>query len=185
MNQSRSTDETLPSGSVILWSKGIQEDPSRNVKAFVQCSLCGQSRLATIQRSKKEFTGHCVPCACREKNSGSGHPSWKGGRLHSEGYIYLHRSLISPAETEQFTSMFIKTGYILEHRLIIARSLGRALEKSEVVHHLHGIKDDNRLANLQVLDPVSHGREGSVRLRYLEGEILRLQILLEQSGTPY
>ena len=50
----------------------------------------------------------------------------------------------------EFISMARKDGLILEHRLIMARHLGRALTKKEVVSHKDGDERNNEIENLEI-----------------------------------
>ena len=68
---------------------------------------------------------------------------WKGADyIDSEGYHY-----ISLERNDPLYSM-TNNGCIQEHRLIMARYLGRILNHKETVHHINRIKDDNRIGNL-------------------------------------
>jgi len=78
--------------------------------------------------------------------SGENHPSWKGG-IHKApgGYVWQMVSRDDP-----MASMRASNGYVLQHRLVMARHLGRPLSKNENVHHKNGIRDDNRIENLEL-----------------------------------
>ena len=49
-----------------------------------------------------------------------------------------------------------KNGVILEHRLVMSEFLGRPLLPGEVVHHVNGDAEDNRIKNLELLNRSSH-----------------------------
>ena len=64
-----------------------------------------------------------------------------------KGYVLVRVDPSDPIAAAMGTSR----GYVPQHRLVVAHSLGRSLESSEHVHHINGIKTDNRLENLELL----------------------------------
>lgn len=117
----------------------------------VACGACGESfdkAPCKVARSKRHYCSQeCKHAAQR----GVDHPNWSGGRVRlPDGYVYIHRPDHPNATME---------GYVMEHRLVAEEEIGRLLESKEVVHHLNGVKDDNRPENLQVLpDQAAHVR---------------------------
>jgi len=95
------------------------------------------------------------------------------GRKRKAGYI-----LIKLYPDDFFYSMAKKDGYIREHRLIMARHLGRSLHRWEIVHHKNHIRDDNRIENLQLISEGKHNAYTRLeeRIKYLEGTLSEKEI---------
>ena len=90
-----------------------------------------------------------------ERPSGPDHVSWKGGRItDASGYVRVKVIIEDDAELAGPT---FAGGYVQEHRLVMARKLGRQLTKDETVHHVDGDKQNNDPGNLQL----RQGRHGN------------------------
>ena len=109
-----------------------------------QCD-CGRKTDVNIASLRE---GHTKSCGCyrddlaREK-AGSKSPLWKGGKYRKpDGYITINLG---------------RKKYVGEHRLVMEKYLNRSLHKDENVHHRNGVRDDNRIENLE-LKVLAHGK---------------------------
>jgi len=82
----------------------------------------------------------------RNPARGEKHANWKGG-VHKAPGGYVWQKI---EHDDPMALMRVSSGYVLQHRLVMARHLGRPLTKYENVHHKNGIKNDNRLENLEL-----------------------------------
>lgn len=74
--------------------------------------------------------------------------------MHSDGYVYLILPGYPNAD---------RHGYILEHRVVMERMIGRSLLETEHVHHKNGIQSDNRPENLELM--ISESLHGSIHAK--------------------
>lgn len=66
-----------------------------------------------------------------------------------------------------------KRGYVAEHRLVYERYLGRFLDSKEVIHHVNGNKEDNRIENLQIaVENSEHIKEHHKKPRNENGQFV-------------
>lgn len=162
--------------------------------SYIVCPICGLARWTTSCNTRRpNFTGRCPGCQLafarenydqrKEKAN-----NWHGGKSHRVGgYVLVRIERDSPffsmaKRTKDKKGRLKSWAYIPEHRLVMARHLDRCLERWELVHHLNGIKDDNRYENLKLTTRREHfieDRELELgvleRIKNLEARIIQLE----------
>ena len=114
---------------------------------------------------------------------GPKHFNWKGGRVaHHSGYVLVWLHPDDPfAQMAEHNKR--GTSYVPEHRIVMARHLGRLLQPWEVVHHKNGIRDDNRIENLELNTKGAHmkshsqGYQDGFNAGYYDGKGERIKTL--------
>lgn len=96
---------------------------------------------------KKTHIGKVVSKETREKISKGRkgispigkHERFQGRRNRADGYLQIYKADHPFSNAE---------GYVMEHRLVMERHIGRFLTPKEVVHHINRKRNDNRPENL-------------------------------------
>lgn len=97
-------------------------------------------KLGTDERIRKFVRGHHV--------IGDKNPRYNGYKsIDNDGYRLLYKP-------DHLNSR--KWGWILEHRYIVSKYLGRPLKKDELIHHINENRLDNRLSNLMIMTRQEH-----------------------------
>lgn len=136
-------------GKLTVTSKGtMKKFPNGSVARLWTCQCeCGKTTevLALNLRS-----GNSKSCGCadneRKRRKGTLCHNWSGGRwVNRDGYVMVY---ITEDDARFVRSSSRK--YELEHVLVMSKFLNRKLTQHETVHHINGIRDDNRIENLEL-----------------------------------
>lgn len=125
-----------------------------------QCIGCGKTIYQTWQTKRKDWN-LTKYCSIRCSRLGRGNPwSQKRKKLFSKKRMSINNPNFKDG------IYLNKSGYEIisifntnkpYHRYLMEQYLNKKLLKNEDVHHKNGIKTDNRLENLQVIEKQSHG----------------------------
>lgn len=140
---------------------GVRRPVGRQPKTFTRAQIDDMVSMARTGISQKKIADKYGVSQCKmsrimdaegvvsskgRSRRGKNHGSWKGGVVVvDKGYV-AERIY----DDDPMHSMRNSSGYVLQHRLVMARHLGRPLTQTENVHHINGIRDDNRLENLEL-----------------------------------
>jgi len=69
--------------------------------------------------------------------------NFKGSFKSCQGYVFIYKPEHPFAQGRK--------RYVMEHRLVMEAKINRYLAEGEVVHHINGIRYDNRIENLVLL----------------------------------
>ena len=154
---------------------GVGTGHGERIKKRHECEVCGVEiwavrsdvrfcyRCMSLRRSRNHEARGKRPCPgceqpmsrhnatrCRGcegklrsiKHLREGNPNWRGGKTRARGYVYIRK---------------LEDGrrYVGEHILVWEQAHGR-IPKGWLVHHLNGIRDDNRLENLVAMSRSQH-----------------------------
>lgn len=89
--------------------------------------------------------GLCNKHYSRVKNHGTAELFLRGERTGTHLTALGYREVLMPSHKNAKQNGFVK-----EHILVMSEFLGRPIEKGESIHHINGIRDDNRIENLEL-----------------------------------
>lgn len=128
----------------------------RNTRVFCSHSCRATAHLATLLANAYDATGK--PGVRR---FGSDNPAWKGGVTYkrAKGNYVGPRYVRCPLD---LLVMARSDGYVMEHRLVMARWVGRPLRRVECVNHIDRDPRNNARENLELYPTNGDHKRGEV-----------------------
>lgn len=140
------------------------------------CVLCGGAGTRRKGGSYGIVRGLCPQCYADTKREGT----FEAAALPKSG-VPIRPMGSRALSKEGYVTIKTESGIWSEHRVVMEEFLGRGLATFENVHHINGVRHDNRLENLELwFTPQPYGQRVSQLIPYLVEH--HRQALLEALG---
>ena len=107
---------------------------------MAKCPFCEKVRMIRLSNYLRgNKSGQCL--SCFNVKHGNGHKH--------EGYVFVKRTGHPRATKEGFVKLAV---------LVLESKLGRQLNRQEHIHHINGVRDDDRPDNLTILTNNEHAK---------------------------
>ena len=165
--------------------KQVLKKPLRQIASEVGCSYGGvvfavrKFKIDVPQRQRKRVSltlQRSCKRAYRKKwprgRFGKLASNWKGGRRILKKYIAIYNPKHLYSDS---------MGYVMEHRLVMEKHIGRRLKDTEIIHHKNGNGQDNRIENLELTTKKKHFKAHFNAVK----EVERLKKILNEHKIKY
>lgn len=167
----------LPGAVGMFCSRDCHNKHQKRSRVELECVVCNAS--FTLGKATAAERGPSPTCSrkcdtLRRTTNGIGR--MHNGRpviLWSTGYLFVYE----PDHPASY-----RNGWLAEHRYVVEQHLGRRLTPKEHVHHLNGVKTDNRIENLVVL---GHSEHSSITGKERQEQFLAMQAELAEYRRRY
>lgn len=155
----------------------IPGDGGRIPLCVAECAGCGK-QFPVYKAGTKYCSRSCQGVGLSDRQLGAKNAKWKGGQyvtLHAGGG-YIKEKCIGHPRADA-------SGYVLQHRLVMERVIGRFLEPSERVHHKNGNRQDNRPENLELWVGVGDSKKDPHGVRLVDKVSSMIESLSDSEKT--
>ena len=124
---------------------------------WAKCPDCGKERWTDKNCYIRHDTkGLCQSCSAKRSMAKAHLVPIEDRPILKQSDGYLYKYLPKGHWCFPMAGRKARSAIILLHRLTMAEHIGRLLSQDEIVHHINGNREDNRIENLQIVTRGEH-----------------------------